>query len=595
MAITHAIIAAAHARGTHHYLVLDALDRLKTPHSAAWKDFCYAHIEPLLEGAKAPDNVFKDFKNHVLHPRDNYWGGAPVQASSWYGQCVDALRAQEWAKAAYALGVLSHYVADPVHPFHTQQSEAENCIHRACEWSISRSYPALRAIGQAHFADTVVEVSPETNWLARLMCSGADTANAQYEKLIVHYDIHRGVVDPPSGLDPIAQKLVAQLIMLAAETCAVVFDKAFTDAGIAPPPVSLVTKALGSIAKLPRAWMLKRMANATERRVVEAMYDELKTTGTVEIHLPDDDRVVRDLHKVEVLDVQVKPDIAKIFPFNPSPEAIARVEQSRIAVVRANGRPPEGRVIAMEPPRPAPARQDAPPVRYRADVARQITEEVAEETAAPVVALVPAAIISAPAAPRQKTMDDALAQGMSGALAAAIATITPFSMVSVDRSTIGGQGAAKAKQGADTDRAAKIHLTLDQDVVDAPSIGPKTAAQLRAVGVDTVDDFLKSHPIALAARLDVKHITADTIGDWQDQTRLVLTIPGLRGTHAQFLVGAGFRTADAVAAAETEPFCAAILAYVASSNGQRILRDGTPPDVERIKGWLENAKRAKAA
>jgi hypothetical protein len=637
MAISHVIIAAAHARGTHHYLALDALDRLTNAEAGAWKDLFYAHIERFVEGSKAPDNEFKDFKNHVLHPRDNYWGGAPERAQAWYDQCVAALKANDWDKAAYAAGVLSHYVSDPCHPFHTAQSEAENCIHRACEWSINRSYAALRDRGQRYFPEVTIPLSSEPNWLARLICHGADTANARYEKLIAHYDIHRGVVDPPSGLDEIARSLVAEMIMMATEICAIVFDKALADAGAAPPPVSLLTKALGAIAKLPKAWMLKRVANIEERKLVERMYDELRTTGTVEANLPEDDRTVRDQHKIEVLDARPKPDIAKIFPFNPSPAAVARVEQSRIAEVRAKGRPPEGRVIAMEPARPAPARRDAPPIRTRADVLRQIEDEVkaagdAEQVqsvaaAAPVITPAPQpaaaaapiettpaaasvtadSVVAAPAAaaavtaetpaatPRPRTLDEALAQGMPGALAAAIATITPFSMVSADRSNLQDGAKAASVASARPDRADKVYLTLEHDIVDAPSIGPKTADRMRAVGVDTVDDFLKSHPIALAARLDAKHITPDVITDWQDQARLVMAIPGLRGTHAQYLVGAGFRSAEAVTAAEPEAFCAAVLAYVGSSEGQRILRDGTPPDVERIKGWLNNAKAAKAA
>ena len=33
------------------------------------------HHAQYLEGSKAPDKEFKDFKNHVLHVRDNMWGG----------------------------------------------------------------------------------------------------------------------------------------------------------------------------------------------------------------------------------------------------------------------------------------------------------------------------------------------------------------------------------------------------------------------------------------------------------------------------------------------------------------------------------------
>ena len=73
------------------------------------------------------------------------------------------------------------------------------------------------------------------------------------------------------------------------------------------------------------------------------------------------------------------------------------------------------------------------------------------------------------------------------------------------------------------------------------------------------------------------------------------SVPGLRGTHAQLLVGAGYRTADAIAAAAADKLCADVLTFAASTAGQRLLRNGDPPDIERIKGWLEAALSVRAA
>ena len=72
-------------------------------------------------------------------------------------------------------------------------------------------------------------------------------------------------------------------------------------------------------------------------------------------------------------------------------------------------------------------------------------------------------------------------------------------------------------------------------------------------------------------------------------------VPGLRGTHAQLLVGAGYRSVDAIAVADAGKLCADVLAFAASPNGQRLLRNGDPPDIEKIKGWLEAAQSVKAA
>ncbi|MBV1695041.1 MAG: DUF4332 domain-containing protein, partial [Hyphomicrobiales bacterium] len=119
MGFAHAIIRAANARGTHHWLALDALDRLKNSDAAGWRDLFHMYARAYCEGAKAPDDEFKDFQNHVLHPRDRYWGGAPEKAQAWYDNLVAALGRADWPTAVWCAGVLSHYALDPMMPFHT--------------------------------------------------------------------------------------------------------------------------------------------------------------------------------------------------------------------------------------------------------------------------------------------------------------------------------------------------------------------------------------------------------------------------------------------------------------------------------------------
>ncbi len=146
-----------------------------------------------------------------------------------------------------------------------------------------------------------------------------------------------------------------------------------------------------------------------------------------------------------------------------------------------------------------------------------------------------------------------------------------------------------------SDRAPQLYLATTDDVERAPSIGPKTAEQLYAIGIKTVADLLAAEPAVAATRLGLRGVDATTIIEWQDQSRLVASVPGLRGTHAQLLVGAGYRTHAALAEAAPDKLCADVLAFAVSTSGQRVLRDGNPPDIERIKGWLANAKAARAA
>ena len=76
---------------------------------------------------------------------------------------------------------------------------------------------------------------------------------------------------------------------------------------------------------------------------------------------------------------------------------------------------------------------------------------------------------------------------------------------------------------------------------------------------------------------------------------LVFKVPGLRGTHAQLLVGAGYRWPDAIAESDPVDFAAGIMTFAATDAGKRILRDVNPPDIEKIKDWVSAAKLALAA
>ena len=141
----------------------------------------------------------------------------------------------------------------------------------------------------------------------------------------------------------------------------------------------------------------------------------------------------------------------------------------------------------------------------------------------------------------------------------------------------------------------RVYLAQSDDVERAPSIGPKMAERLYALEIKTVADLLAADADQLSLDLDAKNVWDETVRDWQDQARLVCSVPGLRGTHAQLLVGAGYRSRDTLAAAAEDKLCADVLKFALSTEGQRILRDGNPPDIERIKGWLANAIASKAA
>jgi hypothetical protein len=99
----------------------------------------------------------------------------------------------------------------------------------------------------------------------------------------------------------------------------------------------------------------------------------------------------------------------------------------------------------------------------------------------------------------------------------------------------------------------------------------------------------------MAEAIKARGFDAETLRLWQQQARLVMDVPGLRGTHAQLLVGAGYLDAASVSAASDADLAADVLRFSASAEGQRILRKGEPPSSDKIKGWIDSAASRMAA
>ncbi|MEZ5853898.1 MAG: DUF4332 domain-containing protein [Hyphomicrobiaceae bacterium] len=140
-----------------------------------------------------------------------------------------------------------------------------------------------------------------------------------------------------------------------------------------------------------------------------------------------------------------------------------------------------------------------------------------------------------------------------------------------------------------------VRLKRSDPIVDAPSIGPRMAERLAPFGIKTVADLLTANAAGLAQKLNLGYVSAAAVADWQAQAQLVCTVPGLSGTGAQLLVGAGYRTAQAIGEADPEKLGADVLRFATSPNGQRLLRNGNPPDMGRIKLWAEAARSLRAA
>lgn len=351
------VLFAWKCSSTHHKLALDALNHIRSDAAENWRNLCLKNIETYLDGSKAPDNKFKDFKNHVLHVRENHWGGAVAATQKWYDATVVALRARKWTDAIYAAGVLSHYYTDPIQPFHTGQCEAEGIVHRAAEWSIACAYRELTDILEADLGGWPEVVVPQgPDWLAKMVTAGADLANPHYEACIEHYDLKKGVKDPPTGLDQEMKDRIAKLIGHAVVGYARIMERAFIDAEAIPPATGITLLGVMAQVTIPVFWITKKLKDSRERAIVEATYKEFQATGKVIETLADDDATIRALHADEILNKS----LSELDAEQPTSAGVAHGIGAPARSTPAARKPATASVIA--PPRPSPS-QPSPEVR----------------------------------------------------------------------------------------------------------------------------------------------------------------------------------------------------------------------------------------
>lgn len=497
MSLLFRVVFANECTSTHHKLALDALRHLEDEDAEQWRNVFLYYFDVYLEGSKAPDKKFKDFRNHVLHVQENYWGGAVGKAEEWFKTAVREFRQGAWRQAVYSAGVLSHYFTDPFMPFHTAQSEEETQIHRAVEWSIAKSYDELQNVLEEQGGYPEVEELEGDDWLGEMIRAGAEIGNMHYQTIIDHYDLAAGVKDPPSGLDQTIKDAIAEQIGLAAVSFARVLERVFDEADVDPPKANVTIG--GYLAKLtiPIGWVTRRIADSKDRKVVKAMYNEFQTEGRVDKTMPADDREVRRLHAEEVLHVSVN-ELA---------------EQPLGPIGEQHGQGTQPREVSRKP------------------------------------------------------------------------------VVSISRDTVRTSGDAAPNE---TPGKLRYYLKPSDDVVDAPSIGAKTAKRLEGVGITTVGQLVACDAEEIAKQLRVRYIDAELVEDWQAQAELVCGVPNLRGHDAQILVACGYSEPAEVADADADELLNEVSEFAASSEGKRVLRSSAVPDLEEVEDWIEWAGMAKS-
>ena len=290
----------------HHKMAMNALQHFRGEDAEKWRNLFVRHYELYLLGSKDPDTRFRDFRNHVLHVSDNFWGGAVQQSEKWYQETVADLQAANWKQAVYSAGVLSHYFMDPLMPLHTAQSEEEGVIHRACEWSINQSFDQLLSMLEQGDGYPAFELPKSPDWLKRTVSAGASLAHQHYRTYIDHYNIEIGLKDPPSGLDEELRQITSKLIGYASVGFARILERAFEESG--QKPVTVSTSWLGCLAGLtiPFSWVLNRISGVSERKQVQKVYQEYRKTGKALRSLSRDEKTVRQAHAEEVLKISIE-------------------------------------------------------------------------------------------------------------------------------------------------------------------------------------------------------------------------------------------------------------------------------------------------
>jgi predicted flap endonuclease-1-like 5' DNA nuclease len=156
--------------------------------------------------------------------------------------------------------------------------------------------------------------------------------------------------------------------------------------------------------------------------------------------------------------------------------------------------------------------------------------------------------------------------------------------------SIAQEAAAAAARQVFDHASEKVRLRINDPVVNAPAIGPKTAERLETIGVMTVADLMALDPAKAASDLATRHITAADVADWQAMAQLQMDVPALNAIDTQLLVALGVRDAAGLAGLDAADFAVRLAAFVRQADGQRLLRNAPRPDAARVAGWVAAAK-----
>lgn len=141
--------------------------------------------------------------------------------------------------------------------------------------------------------------------------------------------------------------------------------------------------------------------------------------------------------------------------------------------------------------------------------------------------------------------------------------------------------------------ASRFRLQPDSAIVDAPSIGQRTAKRLERIGIITVRDLLTCDPQQTAQRLRHYRITMETVRAWQQQAGLMCSVPDLRCADAIVLVACGISGPLDLRRISPAALQSMVMPFSSGVTGRRLLRGATPPTSEDIARWIDTVEESR--
>lgn len=553
------ILRAAHCRSTHHFFAIDALEWVQGAKGLLLRDMLLDNYSEYLKGAKDPDDVFKDFQNHVLHVSDNLWGGAPQACEKWLVSTITFLQREDWAKAAYACGVLSHYFTDPTMPLHTGQTERESIVHRPMEWSICKSYEDIYQMSRSESPQILLQPLGGTAWIGHQVTEAARVAHSYYDRLIKIYDVENGCIDPPRGLNEESRMILAKLFAIAIHGWAAVISRIAEISTTKVPTTTLTLATIMAGVQIPVKSIVSKIGDKNERLAINNLLSEYTATGTVKKNLPPEVKSVRKEREK-----------------NPKPIPV------KMSAQLDADKPVFPELIEKAHPKPRPIVASIP---------------VAPEQE-PLLDMVRPPRISVPDQPVQRMLEPIIVTPSKDVDFKSRSIPLPTPAADLAEPTYEKNQDSESLEKSHSNRTSlsgdtKSKLNRSDNIVDAPSIGPKTAVRFEQIGINTIEQFLTADVQSLAEALETKWITADLLQDWQDQARLVCDVPALCGYKAQLLVAVDCRNADELASCDREELYTCIERFCETKEADRILRSSSPPDADEIEKWILSSKNGQ--